>query len=156
MYTQNNNGITLKHVFLERYKIKKCSELSYAENIIFNFYDVIHAFNGKELVLNSIENIISNKGIGFTGASCTVIPLDEWIEDFKEVVGYEKALTQPVMFFCVGDDIDPEEVIVTLPEAHYYARVVFEIYLELYPDDKSTLGRYIEMMKDIKIHLLGE
>ena len=107
-------------------------------------------------MLNSIENIISNKGIGFTGASCTVIPLDEWIEDFKEVVGYEKALTQPVMFFCVGDDIDPEEVIVTLPEAHYYARVVFEIYLELYPDDKSTLGRYIEMMKDIKIHLLGE
>ena len=54
------------------------------------------------------------------------------------------------MFFCVGGDINPEEVIVTFSEAHYYARVVFETYLELYPDDKSTLGRYIEMMEDME------
>lgn len=146
MSTQNDTGIYLEDDFINDYKVKKCSELDYTEDAIFYFYDSIHSFEGKQAVLDSIESILSDKGIGFGGVYCTLISLDDWVEDFKEVVGYEKALSQPVMYFSVGGEIDPEEAIVTLPEAHYYAKIALKIYLDLYPEDKNKLDKYFELL----------
>ena len=75
-----------------------------------------------------------------------MISLDDWVEDFKEVVGYEKALSQPVMYFSVGGEIDHEEAIVTLLEARYYAKIALKIYLDLYPEDKNKLDKYFELL----------
>jgi len=146
MSTQNDTGISLGDDFINGYKVKKCSELDYTEDTIFYFYDSIHSFEGKQAVLDSIESILLDKGIGFGGVYCTLISLDDWVEDFKEVVGYEKALSQPVMYFSVGGEIYPEEAIVTLLEARYYAKIALKIYLDLYPKDKNKLDKYFELL----------
>ena len=75
MSTQNDTGISLGDDFINGYKVKKCSELDYTEDTIFYFYDSIHSFEGKQAVLDSIESILLDKGIGFGGVYCTMISL---------------------------------------------------------------------------------
>lgn len=144
MYIPDSHSSQVEtQVFRDEFRLRKGSELTWSEFVIFYFFDIVYPFYGSDGIVEAIEKIFSNEGVGFSGEFCTPLYPNEVLDDFEGTVGYEKALKIPTLFFSVGGDIEPSEAIVSIPEAHYYTFIALDIYLNIHKEDYNKFSHYL-------------
>ena len=102
--------------------------------VISIFFETIYQFETKDTLLECFKNITTTGHFGVIGAQYEKIDATRWIGDYEEVNGFEYIDKAPSIYFSVGDDFNPEELIIPINLAYHYFNIAISDFLIAHPE----------------------
>lgn len=123
-------------------------DLETEETFPFPYDAIVGYFYGmylSGLFIESLLGIKDRKPINIDGNNCLFLGMDDYIDDFQGVYGYEYALKFPSFYFSFG--FEPEnQIIVSEKEAFEAAVFVGKKFIGMHPEAQNRVNETLVLL----------
>ena len=110
---------------------------------VIHFLETVYEFEDKPTWLKCLNGFANVGHFGVVGAQYEIINAEQSIDDYKEVYGFDDIGRVPAIYFSVGDEFNPEELIIPLHLAYHYFKIAADDYLKVFPTEKASIEKIL-------------